>query len=98
MFFLMLPACEFSKKKDSDKIIADLHQIKGKKKITAVTLNTSTSYFIYKMQRMGYEYDLIEDFACSLEVDLNIKVAENITRLEEMLLAGEPILSPIPYK
>jgi len=31
--------------------------------ITAVTLNSSTSYFQYKMQPMGYEYDLIADFA-----------------------------------
>ncbi|MDR0698866.1 MAG: transporter substrate-binding domain-containing protein [Tannerella sp.] len=94
----MLPACTSSKKKDSDKIIADLSQIKDKKEITAVTLNTSTSYFIYKMQRMGYEYELIEDFAGSLGVDLNIKVAENITRLEEMLLAGEADIVAYPMQ
>jgi membrane-bound lytic murein transglycosylase F len=98
MFCLLLSACTSSKKKDPDKRIADLPQIKDKKEITAVTLNTSTAYFIYKMQRMGYEYELIEDFAGSLGVDLNIKVAENITRLEEMLLAGEADIVAYPMQ
>ncbi|MDR0395600.1 MAG: transglycosylase SLT domain-containing protein [Tannerella sp.] len=76
----------------------DLPQIKEKKELTAVTLNASTSYFIYKMQPMGYEYDLIEDFAASQGLNLKIKVAENITRLEEMLQAGEADLVAYPVQ
>jgi membrane-bound lytic murein transglycosylase F len=82
-------ACNLSKKKDPDPIADDLPQIKKEKKsITAVTLNTSTSYFIYRMQPTGYEYDLIEDFARSQGLEVYIKTAENITRPEEMLQAG----------
>jgi membrane-bound lytic murein transglycosylase F len=94
----MLAACRFSGEKAPGKTVVDLPQIKGKKEITAVTLNTSTSYFIYKMQQMGYEYELVEDFASSLGVALNMKVAENITRLEEMLLAGEADIVAYPIQ
>ena len=78
-------SCSNPKNKENEKVIIDLQQIKENRKITAVTLNTSTSYFIYKMEQMGYEYELIENFAESLGLDLEIKIAENVTRLEEML-------------
>ena len=47
---------------------------------------------------MGYEYDLINDFAKSQGLKLNIKVAENPARLIEMLEAGEVdvVAYPIP--
>ena len=47
---------------------------------------------------MGYEYDLINDFAKSQGLKLNIKVAENPARLIEMLEAGEAdvVAYPIP--
>ena len=61
-----------------------------------MTLNSSTSYFQYKMQAMGYEYDLIADFARQNGLRLNIKVAENITRLMEMLQSGEADVAAYP--
>lgn len=98
VLLIILSACNLSKKKEPDRIAVDLPQIKEKKEITAVTLNTSTSYFIYKMQQMGYEYDLMEDFANSQDLKLNIKIAENITRLEDMLQAGEADIVAYPVQ
>ncbi len=95
---IMLSACNLSKKKETVTVITDLQLIKDKGELTAVTLNTSTSYFIYKTQQMGYEYDLIEDFAESLGVELKIKVAENVTRLEEMLQNGEADIVAYPIQ
>lgn len=93
VFFLLssLSGCYSGKKKDTDKghSSKDLTQLKAEGEITAVTLYSSTSYFQYKMNEMGYEYDLIKDFANSQGLKLNIKVAENPTRLIEMLQAGE---------
>lgn len=76
----------------------DLPQLKEKGELTAVTLYSSTSYFQYKMQPMGYEYDLIRDFAHSQGLKLTIKVAKNVTELTEMLLAGEAdvVAYPVP--
>lgn len=67
----------------------DLPQLMEEGEITAVTLYSSTAYFQYKMDEMGYEYDLIKDFARSQGLKLKIKVAENSSRLIEMLQAGE---------
>ncbi len=67
----------------------DLPSIKEKGTLTAATLYSSTSYFQYKMQDMGYEYDLIKDFAESEGLRLEIKIAKNDTELIEMVEKGE---------
>ena len=74
-----------NEEKEDVSVFVDLPQLKAEGEITAVTLYSSTSYFQYKMQPMGYEYDLINDFAKSQGLKLNIKVAENPARLIEML-------------
>ena len=92
-------ACKQSKKNEPEKAaVSDLQRVKEKGELTAVTLNTSTSYFIYKMEQMGYEYELVENFAESLGLELNIKIAENVTRLEEMLLNGEADIVAYPIQ
>jgi len=78
------------KEPDIPKVVhLDLPQIKEKRQLTALTLSSSVSYFIYKGEEMGYEYELIKDFAESEGLTLKIKVAENENRLLEMLEAGE---------
>jgi len=67
----------------------DLPQIEESGQLTALTLSSSISYFIYKGEEMGYEYELIKNFAESRGLTLNVKVAENENRLLEMLDAGE---------
>ncbi|MDR3250733.1 MAG: transporter substrate-binding domain-containing protein, partial [Tannerella sp.] len=97
----LLTACNLAKPKEPKEPnhpIYDLAEIKAKDTLTAVTLNTSASYFIYKMQQMGYEYELIEDFAGSLGLKLEIKIAENVTRLEEMLRQGEADILAYPVQ
>lgn len=100
---LLLPGCQSNKteqKEDDsvDSVPMDLPQLKAQGEITAVTLYSSTSYFQYKMDPMGYEYDLVKDFARSEGLKLNIKVAENPARLIEMLESGEAdiVAYPIP--
>lgn len=103
MFFwglccLLIFAGCFSNKKEAGNAVADLPAIRARDTLTAVTLNASTSYFIYKMQPMGYEYELIENLADSLGLKLGIKIAENITRLEEMLQNGEADIIAYPMQ
>lgn len=69
--------------------VYDFEQIKQKGELTIITQNTSTSYFIYKDEAMGYDYDLAKDFCDYHGLKLNIVVAENSTRLLEMLSNGE---------
>lgn len=78
---------------------ADLPQLEAAGEITAVTLYGSTSYFQYKMQPMGYEYDLVKDFAQSLGLKLHIKVAKNNAEMIDMLEAGQAdiVAYPVVY-
>lgn len=98
-FILLLSSCSGNKQeqqKEDDSLSIDLPQLKAAGELTAVTLYSSTSYFQYKMEPMGYEYDLIKNFARSEGLKLNIKVAENATRMIEMLEAGEADVVAFP--
>ena len=58
----------------------DLQQIKDSGELVVLTLYSSTSYFIYRGQDMGFQYELSEQFAKSLGVKLRIEVARNVDR------------------
>ncbi len=75
--------------KEQKKEIWDFDQIKQKKVLTIITLNSSLSYFIYKDEPMGYDYDLSKDFCDHYGLELKVKTAENGNRLLEMLKNGE---------
>ncbi|SHG26863.1 MltF family protein [Dysgonomonas macrotermitis] len=67
----------------------DFKQIKETGELNVITMSSSTSYFIYKDEAMGYDYDLVKQFCDYHGLKLNIKVAENSTRLLQMLENGE---------
>lgn len=80
--------------------VRDFEQIKASGELTIITLSSSTSYFIYKDEAMGYDYDLAKDFCDFHGLKLNVKVAENSNRLVEMLCRGEGdlVAYPIPVQ
>ena len=67
----------------------DLKQIKDSGEIVMLTLYSSTSYFIYRGQDMGFQYELGEQLAKSLGVKLKINVARNVNELVNKLKSGE---------
>lgn len=69
--------------------IHDLTQIKDSGKLVALTLYSSTTYFLYRGEPMGFQYELAEQFARSLGVELEIRIAANAQELQQMLLRGE---------
>lgn len=54
-----------------------------------LTLNTSTSYFIYRDQYMGYHYDMISNFCKEHELVGKIIVVNKFSDILQMLLDGE---------
>ena len=76
----------------------DLPQMKDSGVLVALTLNSSISYFDYRGEPMGYQYELVKQFAQSLGLKLEIKTAPNTHKLVEMLLRGEGdvIAYPLP--
>lgn len=75
--------------KKEEKQIIDFEQIKESGSLTMITISSSYTYFIYKDEAMGYDYDLCKDFCDHHGLTLKVKVAENYTKLIEMLQNGE---------
>ena len=88
LLFLFLFSCQHGKKEKNQEL-NDLESIKKKGELTVLTLYSSTSYFLYRGEEMGYEYELIKQFAESEGLKTKIVVAENIGKLVEMLQKGE---------
>lgn len=74
----------------------DLPQMKDSGVLVALTLNSSISYFDYRGEPMGFQYELANQFAQSLGLKLEIKTARNVQELVHMLLQGEGDLIAYP--
>lgn len=72
-----------------DPVSLDLDKIRERGSLIAIVDNSSTGYFVYKGQPMGYEYDLLTLFARHLNVDLEVKSTASIDKAFEMLNNGE---------
>ncbi len=66
----------------------DLAAIKERGYINALVDNNSLSYFIYKGEPMGYEYELLNLFAKYIGVDLKITVTSGIDRAIDQVNTG----------
>lgn len=91
----MIAACTSNKNsKNSEKeerpvIDRDLEEILEDGVLNVVTTYSSTSYFLYRGQPMGYEYELLKRFANHLGVDFKITVSNDFEAMYEMLMNGE---------
>src|SRR5215212_7174375 len=74
----------------------DLEQIIKRGYINVLVDNNSISYFIYKGQPMGYEYELLNLLARQLNVDLKIKVTSGVERAIDLLNKGEGDILAFP--
>jgi len=75
--------------KYQEPVEVDLSDIRKKGKLTALTSYGMTSYFLYRGQPMGYEYELLKRLAEYLDLELEIKVAYNMDQFINMLNQGE---------
>jgi membrane-bound lytic murein transglycosylase F len=64
--------------------------------LNAIMLYGSSTYFIYKDQPMGYDYDLCHNLADTLGIKLNVIVAKNIQEAINLLQAGKGDLIAAP--
>ena len=68
---------------------ADLAEIKKRKVIRVLTRNTSTTFFIYKGEQLGFEYELAKEFAKSIGVLLELVIPPSREALLEFLESGK---------
>ena len=66
----------------------DLNDIKKDGKLRVLLAYSSTSYFLYKGKPMGYEYELLQRLADHLNLELEIKISNNLDMLLTNLIKG----------
>lgn len=67
----------------------DLDSIKNRGNLKVLINNSSTSYFLYKGKAMGYEYDLLNEFAKTQNLTLDVVPIHNLDSVFENLNKGE---------
>jgi len=67
----------------------DLADIKQRGTLTVVAPYNSTTYFIYRGEALGYEYELLQSFAKSQGLDLKMVVVADSKSLFSTLNSGE---------
>jgi membrane-bound lytic murein transglycosylase F len=90
---LFLAACSSekidSRKKPLDAHNFDLPGIYKRGSLIVLAENSSTSFFIYKGKKMGFEYEILKEFAEDLGVTLEVKIVNNLDEINELLNKGE---------
>jgi membrane-bound lytic murein transglycosylase F len=77
-------------------VTIDLPQIRERGFIQAIVDNNSISYFIYRGQPMGYEYELLQSLTRQLKIKLKITVISGIEQSIDLLNKGEGDLIAFP--
>jgi membrane-bound lytic murein transglycosylase F len=67
----------------------DLEEIREKGKLVVVTDYNSTSYFIYRGQPMGYQYQMLQELAKYLDLRLEVEVSNDLNESFTALNSGD---------
>ena len=68
---------------------ADLDDIQKRNKLIAVTTYSASSYFIYRGQPMGFEYELLSMFAKEIGLELEIVISKEPSKVKHSLARHE---------
>lgn len=69
--------------------IRDLTEIQESGELRALVAYSATSYFLYRGNPMGYEYELLERLAESMDLNLKIVIAQDLDEMLDILQRGE---------
>jgi membrane-bound lytic murein transglycosylase F len=97
--FFLFTSCDETKQKRKKETIqlpkviisedAIIDSIIKRNKLKAVTDYGSLSYLIYRGEPIGYQYEMLKDFADYLGVELELVIESNLTKSIEMLNNNE---------
>jgi membrane-bound lytic murein transglycosylase F len=91
-FFLLFSSCDKPAEQTfttTPQVEIDLEEIKSRGYINALVDNNSVSYFIFRGEPMGYEYELLQKFALSIGVELRIRIISGVEEAIDLLNKGE---------
>jgi membrane-bound lytic murein transglycosylase F len=67
----------------------DYAEIKKEGVLRALIVYSSTSYFLYRGQPMGFEYELLKKLADDLDLELELVISDNLDNQFEVLNRGD---------
>ncbi|MDG1261493.1 MAG: transporter substrate-binding domain-containing protein [Flavobacteriales bacterium] len=67
----------------------DLEEIRERRKLVLLTENSSVSYYLYRGQGMGYDYELVRAFAQSQGLELEVRIMEDMNDMFKLLQEGK---------
>ena len=74
---------------DGPAIERDWSQIQEDGVLKAIMIYSSTTYFLYRGEAMGFEYEMLKRMAKDLGLDLEVIVANNIDEVFDLLNSGQ---------
>ena len=86
-FIFLMSSC--SSISDREHVGIDLKEIQKKGKLTVLIENSSLSFFEYRGKKLGFEYEILDTFAKSIHLPLEIKVVSNSKDFFRLLNDGE---------
>jgi len=89
IFLFISSGIYFEKSQDIQITLDDLDIIKEKGKIVVLTDYNSTSYFIYRGQPMGYQYELLQELADYFGLQLEVIVSNDLNHSFNKLETGD---------
>ena len=75
----------------------DLSSILHEKKLKVLIEKSPTSYFEYKGVKMGFEYEILKEFAKSLNVVIEPVFINNLDNVEKQLIQGDASILACSY-
>lgn len=73
---------------DEEPQIRDWPAVLSSRRLRLLTLNTATTYYLWRGERLGYEYEMIRAFAEQHDLQLEVAIAPEIGELFDGLEAG----------
>lgn len=83
--FLISCHSEEEKPVPEDNCTRDWNEIKQDSVITVLAENSPLSYFIYRGKNMGYEYELLYQFAKDMNVRIQVKMVHDLDKMYDLL-------------
>lgn len=73
----------------SPPVTFDLDSIKARGKLILLTENGPTTYYQYRGQTKGFDYEIVKAFAKHIGVKLEVRLLDDVNKMFQMLNAGE---------
>ena len=81
----LLASCEQKKKESSEVVSTDLKEIIASDTLRVATMYGPTSYFLFRDEMMGFDYEMAENLSKHLNLNLKITIAKNESELIQLL-------------